>query len=86
MGWFFGIAGWSSPVARQAHNLKVAGSNPAPATIPNRLGGKDLWLRGRAADTKTDTNFGALLAVLSQISGRIDFFAGGRAPIAEDFG
>ena len=28
---FFG-AGWSSPVARQAHNLKVAGSNPAPAT------------------------------------------------------
>ena len=28
----FGDAGWSSPVARQAHNLKVAGSNPAPAT------------------------------------------------------
>src|ERR1051325_1740950 len=27
-----GTAGWSSPVARQAHNLKVAGSNPAPAT------------------------------------------------------
>ena len=27
-----GAAGWSSPVARQAHNLKVAGSNPAPAT------------------------------------------------------
>jgi hypothetical protein len=25
-------AGWSSPVARQAHNLKAAGSNPAPAT------------------------------------------------------
>ena len=28
------VAGWSSPVARQAHNLKVAGSNPAPATNP----------------------------------------------------
>ena len=28
----FWNAGWSSPVARQAHNLKVAGSNPAPAT------------------------------------------------------
>ncbi len=27
-----GIAGWSSPVARQAHNLKVTGSNPVPAT------------------------------------------------------
>ena len=26
-------AGWSSPVARQAHNLKVPGSNPGPATI-----------------------------------------------------
>src|ERR1700726_4364357 len=30
------IAGWSSPVARQAHNLKVVGSNPTPATT--------LWL------------------------------------------
>ena len=28
-------AGWSSPVARQAHNLKVVGSNPTPAT--NRI-------------------------------------------------
>jgi hypothetical protein len=28
----YGDAGWSSPVARQAHNLKVVGSNPAPAT------------------------------------------------------
>jgi hypothetical protein len=27
-------AGWSSPVARQAHNLKVRGSNPLPATKP----------------------------------------------------
>ena len=41
----FFIAGWSSQVARQAHNLKVRGSNPLPATIlrkkpkrPNRLG------------------------------------------------
>jgi hypothetical protein len=25
-------AEWSSPVARQAHNLKAAGSNPASAT------------------------------------------------------
>src|SRR5713101_555337 len=28
-------AGWSSPVARWAHNPKVAGSNPAPATMKN---------------------------------------------------
>ena len=30
------IAGWSSPVARQAHNLKVVGSNPTPATTTSR--------------------------------------------------
>src|SRR5947207_13214372 len=34
--WYYegssGDAGWSSPVARWAHNPKVAGSNPAPAT------------------------------------------------------
>ncbi len=30
------IAGWSSPVARQAHNLKVVGSNPTPATKNNQ--------------------------------------------------
>ena len=32
---FLFVAGWSSLVARQAHNLKVAGSNPAPA--PNLI-------------------------------------------------
>ena len=31
-GTVIGGAGWSSPVARQAHNLKVVGSNPTPAT------------------------------------------------------
>ena len=29
-------AGWSSQVARQAHNLKVRGSNPLPATNESR--------------------------------------------------
>ena len=32
MLYFFDIAGWSSQVARRAHNPKVVGSNPAPAT------------------------------------------------------
>jgi hypothetical protein len=27
----FIVAGWSSPVARRAHNPKVTGSNPVPA-------------------------------------------------------
>ena len=53
--WF--IAGWSSPVARQAHNLKVTGSNPVPATkqasdlkrfFESRLRGGSLFL-GRVA-------------------------------------
>ena len=30
----FNIAGWSSLVARRAHNPKVVGSNPAPAIGP----------------------------------------------------
>ena len=35
------IAGWSSTVARRAHNPKVAGSNPVPATK---------WSRGVAVN------------------------------------
>ena len=31
------IAGWSSSVARRAHNPKVVGSNPAPATNKNSV-------------------------------------------------
>jgi hypothetical protein len=55
-------AGWSSPVARQAHNLKVVGSNPTPATnffvpgspstagpFPVRLQGKPYAPNSRAA-------------------------------------
>ena len=38
------IAGWSSPVARQAHNLKVVGSNPTPAT--NKINKSNrIWIR-----------------------------------------
>ncbi len=29
-------AGWSSPEARRAHNPKVVGSNPSPATIDKK--------------------------------------------------
>ena|SRR5579884_1518523 len=45
------IAGWSSPVARQAHNLKAAGSNPAPATnffIPSFENLKNLKAKNEA--------------------------------------
>ena len=39
-------AGWSSPVARRAHNPKAAGSNPAPAINFIPLRNKLLWNRG----------------------------------------
>ena len=41
-----GDAGWSSPVARWAHNPKVAGSNPAPATnlFQALRGRSSVWL------------------------------------------
>ena len=35
--WYTDTAGWSSPVARWAHNPKVAGSNPAPATKKSKI-------------------------------------------------
>ena len=38
---------WSSPVARQAHNLKVGGSNPSSATKNQR--GKGEWLQSAVA-------------------------------------
>lgn len=41
-----GAAGWSSPVARQAHNLKVVGSNPTPATIVSELRPSPLLVAG----------------------------------------
>ena len=59
-GCFFLLgAGWSSPVARQAHNLKVAGSNPAPATNTKEnthtailLDGGFLFLGRRCGDSR----------------------------------
>jgi hypothetical protein len=42
----FTIAGWSSSVARWAHNPEVAGSNPVPATREN---GRDQAKRSPAS-------------------------------------
>jgi hypothetical protein len=49
-------AGWSSPVARQAHNLKAAGSNPAPATIhPTNHPARPVQKRGLRCDVTIST-------------------------------
>src|SRR6266404_429967 len=50
-------AGWSSPVARQAHNLKVRGSNPLPATtFSTRLVSLTTYLqRNEKSTTKADS-------------------------------
>ena len=38
-------AGWSSSVARRAHNPEVAGSNPVPATISlPAIAGRDFFV------------------------------------------
>ena len=49
--YFYIIAGWSSSVARRAHNPKVVGSNPAPAIVEldlvfdnkNRITKSTIW-------------------------------------------
>ncbi len=47
-----GSAGWSSPVARQAHNLKVVGSNPTPATSPKNNRPQGRFFYGQNAEKK----------------------------------
>ena len=46
-------AGWSSPVARQAHNLKVVGSNPTPSAV-------DLFSKEKAAKHHCPDNLAVL--------------------------
>lgn len=53
------IAGWSSLVARRAHNPEVVGSNPAPATknfVARKLNGfrAFLFLVYLAGESQTD--------------------------------
>ena len=50
------IAGWSSLVARRAHNPKVVGSNPAPATIFWALYGLLLYVVMTSTIEKLETN------------------------------
>src|SRR5262249_43622236 len=62
-------AGWSSPVARQAHNLKVVGSNPAPAT-------------NRKKPFPTGNGFFAFGAHVGLNSGRVALGVAGEARMA----
>src|SRR6185436_9565396 len=51
-------AGWSSPVARWAHNPKVGGSNPPPATnFTDRIRARPLSLRGGKHRPQIPDNF-----------------------------
>ncbi len=52
-------AGWSSPVARWAHNPKVVGSNPTPATnrkAPERNSFRGLRVSGAGALPRANSN------------------------------
>src|SRR5436190_21358938 len=64
-------AGWSSPVARQAHNLKVEGSNPSPATNstpePPRFRRFSLRARGSSRNRLSGISFGFPIIRMGQI-------------------
>ena len=78
------VAGWSSPVAREAHNLEVTGSNPVPATLrppghpwPRRA----VFLRWRPASCRA-----ALPCAASMAPGGLFFCAGARPPARQPCG
>jgi hypothetical protein len=66
-------AGWSSLVARWAHNPKVGGSNPPPATTYEFLG--TYWLPfvavGHAAVTQPQVSNGNTLRTITLFAARL---------------
>ena len=58
-------AGWSSPVARRAHNPKVAGSNPAPAT---NVMSRDIGNRRTPIRVRLVSLFGVRMVVVGRRS------------------
>ena len=68
-------AGWSSPVARQAHNLKVTGSNPVPATTNiqatqwsiavNRAQTRDAYIIPNSSDSARILSISAIIVANS---------------------
>ena len=66
-------AGWSSLVARWAHNPKVAGSNPAPATNPRLSTSEPPERRSLSLPV---TAWLVMAAVLPSANGLVSFFVG----------
>src|SRR5215470_3179029 len=62
-------AGWSSPVARWAHNPKVVGSNPTPATM-NDEGLADVEAASPFALPRLHPGIGSALCWLRGAKGR----------------
>jgi hypothetical protein len=50
----FLFAGWSSSVAREAHNLEVVGSNPAPAIFEKTVGTPDGFFVNSSVSPKSN--------------------------------
>ena len=59
-------AGWSSPVARQAHNLKVTGSNPVPATSRHTKPARPIYILSTRQFAPT-LNLGVLTAYAAKL-------------------
>src|SRR4051794_18373174 len=72
----FTNAGWSSSVARWAHNPEVAGSNPVPATSGNGPQ-RSLWGLFRASGDALGA-FAFVAKILVRIHGRLDAARGAR--------
>jgi hypothetical protein len=60
------VAGWSSLAARRAHNPKVVGSNPAPATNFNNKNNK-LSAKTAIIPTARTADFSILWALPSRL-------------------
>ena len=48
----YNAAGWSSLVARKAHNLEAVGSNPSPATFKEDLGKNETMLSKQTTERR----------------------------------
>ena len=62
----YNIAGWSSLVARWAHNPKVVGSNPAPATMVPWCSGYHVCLSRRRSRVQTPSEPPFFLGFIAQ--------------------
>ncbi len=74
-------AGWSSLAARRAHNPKVVGSNPTPATKVSKKPPLGLFLQVPESICRGNTEIWAVLRLVAILIGRcLNFWSGSLCP------